>query len=58
MPRDRAKAAGEDQERRQFLQKELGAAPRDRLVVTAKDQNRIRRRQLVTEVMVVPERQR
>ena len=55
MPCDRAEAAGEDQQRRPALQEELGAARRDDLVVAAEDQNRVRLRQLMIEVMVVPD---
>ena len=55
VPRDRAEAAGEDQQRRPPLQEELGAARRDDLVVAAEDQNRVRMRQLMIEVMVVPD---
>ena len=55
MPRDRAKPAGENQQRRPALQEELGAARRDDFVVAAEDQDRVRVRQLVIEVMVVPD---
>jgi hypothetical protein len=55
VPRDRAKAAGEDQQRRPPLEKQLGAARRDALVVTAEDQNRVRLRQLMIEAMVIPD---
>ena len=55
VPRNRAEPAGEDQKRRPPFQEELGAARRHDLVVTAQDQNRIRMRQLMIEVMVIPD---
>ena len=55
VPSDRAESAGEDQQRRPALQEQLRAALRDDRVVAAQDQNRVGLRQLMIEVMVVPE---
>src|SRR5438094_895602 len=51
----RRERVGEDQQRRPPLQEELGAARRHNLVVAAEDQNRVRLRQLMIEMMVIPE---
>ena len=58
MPGNGTPSTRENQQRRPALEKQRRAALRDRLVVAAQDEDGIGPRQLMVDVMVVPERLR